>query len=308
MGYLLRLGVSLAVLAALVWIIDAPAAYDRLRSMDLRWIAVAVVCFSLVTLLMARRWQITARRLGASFGFGWAVREYYLSQMVNLCLPGGVLGDAGRAVRTPRGTGGLTHAAHAVMIERLIGQGGVLLVGLFGVALALLPGGVDWPGWLLQALGWGALALCLGGVVLALVARRAGPVQRFGQSLGIAVLDRRVMLPQIALSLAIVLLLIAGFAACAQATGTLLSIEAALTLVPLILTAMMIPLSVGGWGLREGAAAALFPIIGAAPSAGVAAGAAYGLALMIACLPGLLLIPLSAKTAKARAQSVPPLT
>lgn len=289
-GYLLRLGLSLAVLAVLVWIVDAPEALSRLRMMDLRWIAVALVCLTGVTVLMAWRWQITARRLGAAFGLGWAVREYYLAQLVNLCLPGGVLGDAGRALRSPKGAGGLTRAAHAVMIERLVGQAAVLMVGLVGLALTLMQGGVDWPGWLLQGLVWSGVAACVVGAALGQVARRSGALQRFGQSLRIAFLARAAIVPQLALSVAIALLMIAAFAACARATGAALSLEAALTLVPLILTSMMIPVSVGGWGLREGAAAALFPIIGASASAGVAAGAAYGLALMIACLPGVLFL------------------
>ncbi len=102
LGYLVRLALSAACLAALFRVVDAQAAYGRLVAMDLRWMGLAVLCLSIQTVLMAKRWQITARALGASFGLIWAVREYYLSQLVNLCLPGGVLGDAGRALRTPR--------------------------------------------------------------------------------------------------------------------------------------------------------------------------------------------------------------
>ncbi|SFJ13850.1 lysylphosphatidylglycerol synthase transmembrane domain-containing protein [Jannaschia pohangensis] len=294
-GYALRLVVSLAILAGLAWIVDAPEAYARLRGMDLRWLALAVGCFTLVTVLMAWRWRLTAQRLGATFGFGWAVREYYLSQLVNLCLPGGMLGDAGRAWRTPRGGVDLTRAAHAVMIERLAGQVGVLAIGTFGVAWALVPGGVDWPAWLVQGALWVGLVLVLIAVVVGPILRRLGPVAQFRASLEAAFLAPAVVLWQLALSLAIAVLMIVAFWACARATGTAMAGEAALILVPLILTAMMIPVSVGGWGLREGAAAALFPIIGASASAGVAAGAAYGLALMIACLPGVL-VPLRARS------------
>ncbi|MEM6761226.1 MAG: hypothetical protein AAF601_17275 [Pseudomonadota bacterium] len=58
----------------------------------------------------------------------------------------------------------------------------------------------------------------------------------------------------------------------------------------MILIAMLSPLSVGGWGWREGAAAALFPLIGEAPSAGVAAGVAYGATVLVAALPATLII------------------
>lgn len=46
----------------------------------------------------------------------------------------------------------------------------------------------------------------------------------------------------------------------------------------------------GGWGWREGAAAALFPLIGATPSAGIATGVAYGAMMMIAAIPGLFFV------------------
>jgi hypothetical protein len=79
--------------------------------------------------------------------------------------------------------------------------------------------------------------------------------------------------------------LIFGFYACARATGTLIPAEGWATLIPLILSAMLIPLSVGGWGWREGAAAAMFPLIGVSADAGIAAGIAYGSVLLIAVLP-----------------------
>ena len=88
------------------------------------------------------------------------------------------------------------------------------------------------------------------------------------------------------LSLAIVALNLAAFAATARATGTPLTAEASVTLIPLILTAMLIPLSIGGWGWREGAAAALFPLAGAPAGAGLVTGATYGVLILIAALPG----------------------
>jgi hypothetical protein len=60
---------------------------------------------------------------------------------------------------------------------------------------------------------------------------------------------------------------------------------AALVLVPLILAAMLIPLTVGGWGWREGAAAALFPLAGASSVAGVSAGIVFGGAILLSVLP-----------------------
>lgn len=289
-SYALRFGVSLVLLGALLWVVDAARLMERLRGMELRWLAVAVLCLSLSTILMALRWQITSRRLGNPFGLGWAVREYYLAQLANLFLPGGVLGDAGRALRSPRGAAGLEGATHAVMIERLVGQLAILALALVGLTIAVVRGKTEWS-------GAGATAMIIGGSVLAialvLVAffRRVKVVRRFLSSFSVAFVARPVILWQIGLSLMTAGLLIMAFVACAHATGTILGPEAALTIVPMILTAMVVPVSVGGWGLREGAAAALFPLIGATAGAGVAAGAAYGIAMIIATLPGLVCLP-----------------
>jgi uncharacterized membrane protein YbhN (UPF0104 family) len=297
---MLRLLGSLFLLAALLWLVDIDATLLRLRQMDKVWIAVAIGCFSIQTVLMAWRWQITAQRLGAGFGLGIAVREYYLSQLVNLCLPGGVLGDASRALRMSwrdAGDDALLCAAHAVVIERIAGQVAVFILALIGVGLAELRGSIDWPNWMRPAMVYAIPACLVGAVAFGLLWRRSAALRRFGHSVRIAVLSPAILIRQIWLSAVIALLMVAAFAACARATGTILPLAVALGLVPIILTAMILPLSVGGWGLREGAAAALFPLFGATAASGVAAGVAYGLALMIACLPGLLVIPFDRRAA-----------
>ncbi len=84
----------------------------------------------LQVMLSAWRWQLTAGLIGVPLRFGYALREYYLALLVNQLLPGGVLGDAGRAHRhagqaTSRGS-----AWRAVVIERASGQVAVALLTL----------------------------------------------------------------------------------------------------------------------------------------------------------------------------------
>ena len=94
---LLRTGVSLALLALLVWWLDAGALLDRLAGFDPRW-ALAALAISLPQVaLLAFRWRFTAGRLGLDLPFGAALREYYLALFLNQGLPGGVMGDVSRA-------------------------------------------------------------------------------------------------------------------------------------------------------------------------------------------------------------------
>lgn len=287
---------ALAVgLLALLWqAADGPAALASLKAADWRWLALGLAALSLQTVLSALRWQLTARQFGIALGTGHAIREYYLAQVVNQSLPGGMIGDAGRAVRA-RAQAGLLASGQAVVFERLAGQIAMFLtlaVG-FGVTWAL-PGGLDWPAWLAGPL---ALALALG-LALPLLIRGAArlPGATGRAAAGLRATVRRALMSgaalpgQIWLSLGTTLCNLAAFAFCARAVGVDLGPGAVAALVPLILVTMLIPLSISGWGLREGAAAALLPLAGATASGGLAASVAFGLTFAVASLPGIALI------------------
>ncbi len=291
-GPLPRVAISLALVALVLWWTDAGSATARLAQAEPGWLLLAALLLTAQTILMALRWRLTAARLGLGIGRVRAVGEYYLAQAVNVTLPGGVVGDAARAVRS-RAEAGLGTAALAVMLERLAGQVVMLAVALTGFALALVrPGGIGWPD------GTGAIVLAFAAVaLLAPVAlSRLAFLGRIDRALRTALFARAVLPRQAALGLAIAALNLLAFAACARATGTRLGPEAVTTLVPLVLTAMLIPLSIAGWGWREGAAALLFPLAGATAEAGVAASLAFGAVMFAASLPGLLWPALSGST------------
>jgi uncharacterized membrane protein YbhN (UPF0104 family) len=279
---LVKLSVSLVVLALLIWWADSQVVAERLQGADPAWLAIALLTLTALTFLMAKRWQIVATALHIELPYKRAVAEYYISQLVNLVLPGGVVGDVSRAIRI-RHDGDLVRAAQSVAAERLIGQVAIFVLMSFAFALALLiPGGIEWP-----PLVWlGLIALIGAGFVTVVLARGETPTARFLR----LVIDLMRNSYLILNALAVTVLLVFSFYACARGTGTVIPTSAAFTLIPLILSSMLIPLSVGGWGWREGAAAALFPLIGASPSAGIATGIAYGAMMTVAALPALLFL------------------
>ncbi len=275
----IKLLASAALMAAMLWWTDTAEVGARLARADWVWLAVSLVALTLATLSMARRWQLTAQALEIPIGFGAAVREYYLAQLINSVLPGGVLGDVGRAVRVRR-QADLARAGQSVAAERLMGQVAMfalLALGLIGAVL--VPGGIAWPGgvWALLA------ALPVLGAVAVWVARRFEATRSFPGLVWRLIGHRRILMH----ALLGALLLIGGLYAAARATGSVIPPEGLLTVLPLVFCAMLVPLSVGGWGWREGAAAALFPVIGLDANAGVAMGICYGAIMLVSALPGL---------------------
>ncbi len=280
----LNVTVSLGVLGLGIGWADAGAVIDQLRGASVSWLVWAVAALTLVTVLMAKRWQIVARAFDIDIYLARAIAEYYIAQLVNLVLPGGVAGDVTRAVRARHGAD-LSRAARSVATERIMGQ--AVMFGLLGIGLLtawIVPGGITWPSTTWVAVLAGMSVIGVIAVLCVMPPGRADATRRF-----LRLTVRLFAQPHLVLlSLIIAMLLIFSLYACARATGTTIPAAGWLTLVPLILSAMLIPLSVGGWGWREGAAAALFPLIGATPSAGIATGIAYGATMMIAALPGLI--------------------
>ncbi len=287
----MRLAVSLGVLVIVALTVGSEEMLTRLMRADPLWLLAAFLALNVQTLLCAARWRLTAARIGQRIGLLTSVVEYYMAQLINQVVPGGVVGDVGRAART-RHTVGLFLAGQAVALERLSGQLALGVVGLVAITVtAIFPGGLRWPP---------VVGLCILAVLLALFLLRTLTQNRFLRQRvprsianvarvawqALAAPDVRYW--QIVLSFGTAACNIIAFAFCAWATGTDLSIGAAAALVPLILIAMLIPVGVAGWGFREGAAAALFPLVSASAGAGVAASVSFGAMLLAASLPGLL--------------------
>ncbi|KIN71089.1 lysylphosphatidylglycerol synthase transmembrane domain-containing protein [Sulfitobacter guttiformis] len=290
-------------LALLLWhAADGRTALEQMRHVDPRWLVAAAILLSVQTILSAQRWRLTAAQLGLAIPVFSALKEYYLAQIVNQSLPGGVLGDAGRALRS-RGQAGLAVAAQAVVFERVAGQLGLLAVLTCGACAGLLmPTGLNWPDWVGQAVFVGGIAAAFFAASGAL----APIVRRAARQFADAVWAPRVRLQQIVLSVTAALCNVAAFACCAFALGVAMPAVAVAVLVPLILFAMVLPLSVAGWGLREGAAALLFPVMGATAASGLATSIAFGSVFLLTTLPGLLVPLLLTSTAHSKGENNAP--
>ena len=291
--------VTIALFVLLWRFADGADAAQVLLGVNPLFIIAALLALTLHTVLAAERWRLTAGALGLPLGRWHALREYYLAQLVNSTVPGGVVGDASRAVRS-RGQAGLTVAAQAVVVERFAGQVAVIATMVVAIAVTtLVPGGLDWPAWML-GLAAAITAGCLVGLGLLLAATRlpgrVGPrLTELSRTAAIALVGRRVVLKQVALSAGTTACILAAFAFCALAVGLSLPVAAILTLVPLILLTTLIPITISGWGLREGAAAALLPLAGATTSASLAASVAFGLVGLVAVLPGAAVVWMSSR-------------
>lgn len=283
---LLRLAVG-AIVLWLLWRQLGGAPFRAgLRAVSWPAVAAAVTLTGLTTVCSAWRWRVVSRALGVELELRAAVGAYYRSLFLNSVLFGGILGDVHRAVSQGRRAGHVALGMRAVAWERLFGQ--VVQAALTALVLLVLPSPVR-PALpyvlagLAGALGCAALVLRgaenRGGSQLARTARAVR------SDLRISLSARHVW----RLVLASVLVVVghsATFLVAARVAGSSATLAELVPLLMLVQVAMVIPLSIGGWGLREGAAAWAFGAAGLGAATGVTVATLYAVLMLAAVSPG----------------------
>jgi uncharacterized membrane protein YbhN (UPF0104 family) len=284
---LLRVAAGVAVLWFLARQVGAAPFGDGLRAVTWQAVVVSATLAALTSACCAWRWRVVARALGVDIGLLAAIGAYYRSLFLNSVLPGGVLGDVHRAVTHGRRAGDVVLGLRAVAWERLWGQ--VIQAVVTAVVLLTQPSPVRAALPYVLAVVAG-VAGCAALVVMRtarhgrpLLARAARTVSADLRS-GLLASD---VWPRLTLASVLV---VAGhtvtFVIAARVAGCTAPLGELVALLMVVQTASVIPLSIGGWGLREGAAAWVFAAAGLGAAAGVTVATLYAVLMLIAVTPG----------------------
>jgi Lysylphosphatidylglycerol synthase TM region len=283
---LLRPAVAVAVLWFLWRRVGAAPFAAGFRAVTWPAVVAAVTLTALTTACSAWRWRIVARALGVGIGMPSAVGAYYRSLFLNSVLAGGVLGDVHRAVRHGRRAGDVLRGLRAVGWERLCGQ--VIQAVVAAVLLLALPSPAR-PALPYVLAGLVGVTGCA--VLVVRGAARHGRPQ-LARTAGAVCGDLRCLLapdvwPQLAVTSVLV---VAGhtatFVVAARVAGCTSPLGELVALLMVVQTAVVIPLSIGGWGLREGAAAWAFAAVGLGAATGVTVTSLYAVLMLAAVAPG----------------------
>jgi hypothetical protein len=270
--------VGAALLAAVVaWVGTAPFV-DGVRALDLATLALGLALGVVVTAASAWRWRLVAHGLGLELPVGAAIAACYRSQLINMVLPGGVLGDVLRGIDTGRTAGDTPRGLRTVAWERAAGQ--LVQAAVVVVALLALPSPFRST---LPAVLVG-LAVVVGTVVALGPAR---PVLRAD----LGGIRRPQVWPGVLLaSVVAVAGLATTYVVAARAVGVTAPVTTLLPVALLVLVAAAVPANLAGWGPREGVAAWAFAAAGLGAADGVATSVAFGVVVLVAALPGALVL------------------
>lgn len=127
-----RIAITLGILAYVLRGIDLGQAVTALRQFSGIWIEETLLLIAIDRLLMLWRWSILIKA-GITRPPTSLVRIFFVSSFLGSFLPAGVGGDAARAYRVGRQSGELSAAVASVVVDRWLGLMAVGLAGCAGV-------------------------------------------------------------------------------------------------------------------------------------------------------------------------------
>jgi uncharacterized protein (TIRG00374 family) len=268
--FVLKTLVSVVLLTLVLTRVDLSKALAGLNDISFSFIVFALALYTGCQWLSCLRWQVILRATGYHVGLVALLRSYFAGMFLNVFLPGALGGDVYRIYRLGRQTGDAEASLVSVFLERFTGLGALTLLALLGlpVSFGLL------GSWDIQLLFMACLAVLVAGVLLmanrtlfslaepwlcrlclsGLVARLA----RIQDLLRVFTRRRWALFQSVGISLGLQLAIVTYHYLIARQLHIAISFLEMLVFIPIVAVITLLPVSLGGLGVKEGLWVLLF--------------------------------------------------
>jgi glycosyltransferase 2 family protein len=281
----IQIALTVVLLVALARVLDPAKLRQLLQAANPVWLTVGFIILTAQQIIAAERWRLVVVALSAPQYRMWFYLFWQgLSMLCSMVLPSIIGADLVRTYalsgRTPIGT-----VVRIVLIDRALGL--LALATLVIVSVLVLPGFFSAQPLLLLSV---AIAVC--GPATYLVLTRLVPRLRGTQRLVLAARELGLDLKRtvegkgstrvILISLSLHLLSVFAFLALGNAIGMPeVDFVHYLAIVSCALLVTIIPISIGGWGIRESALVIGFGLVSVEPERAFTLSATFGLLVML---------------------------
>lgn len=306
-GTLLKVAATVALFVFIFSRVDIKELASKLAPGD---IALALVCgagvLSVQAVIIAVRLAICVRMFGYRIDTtsSWIACQY--SGFFSHTPISFVGGDAMRVWYLTRSGVPMHDAAKSVIIDRALGFMGmmVLVAATVPAFYFVIKDPAMWGGLLVLAtIGFGATVTFLALGRLRFPGHRTGILARVAEY---STVSRQLILhpreSAQAFGLAVLMNLLNPLAIwlMARAYDDSISLYAAAVASPIVFLISMIPISVAGWGVREGAFVVVFGLFGASAATSLTVSISFGVAFLLAYIPGAVLFLLRRRSGSRR--------
>ncbi|MEH1839640.1 MAG: lysylphosphatidylglycerol synthase transmembrane domain-containing protein [Nostoc sp.] len=266
--------ISIGLIVLIFTHIDINQTWKQFQTLSLPFVAFALIYYTGCQWLSCWRWLVVLHSTGHSVPMISLLKSYFAGMFLNIFLPGSFGGDAYRVYRLTKETKDSEAALVSVFLERFTG-----LFALSALAILGLPPAVKVVGrWDIILLFFGCVISLVGGVFLIVspqLLKLAEPwLQKLHlQNLGVRFAKIQMLLRQfvqhrqalglsICLSFLLMLAIVYYHYLIAQQLKIPISYLELLVFIPIIAVITLIPISLGGLGVKEGLWIYLFNRIG----------------------------------------------
>ncbi len=290
---LLKVLISVMLIAWLLSTIDGAALAEGLSQATVHGLVLVFLILLALTAVQARRWVIVANAADIKLPFRAAWSIVLVGSFFNQTFPSSIGGDAARVWRLHRAGVRVGLSIQTVFLDRLVALLALLLIVVGG-----LPALMGWIGD--QPIRWAVPFLLLFGfsafaglllietpLLQRLLGRfRTAQVVALGRGAHAVFLRLACILPSLALSFFIHGVVCGSIFLIGRDIGLTITYWQMLVLFPPVLLLSMVPFSIAGWGVREGAMITAMGLIGVPPAAAFTVSVLYGIIMVAVGLAG----------------------
>ena len=237
--------------------------------------------------LSAYRWMYISSKNGSEMNFLYCLKFYYISTFINNILPGGVVGDIYRAYSARESDNNLINLSKSVqgiVFERLSGQ--IMMFFIFLISLTFF--------FLINAkyvaFLFTVVPVLLITFIIYIVVRKIYFNKISSNEIVInfrKIFSGKIFWNHTIISFFVVLSYIVIYIISAEALGLSIDYFTFFVFTPIVLFSMTLPVSIGGWGVREGTALLIAFLLGLSASSSISVAVMYGILNLFCPLPGL---------------------
>ena len=293
-SFILKLALSAGLIALVIDRTDVEQVLEVGRGINLSAAGAALGLIFLQIPVLSSRWRLVAQRLGSDIGILDALRLTWVGLFFNNFLPGAIGGDLVRAWLLRHFTIGLSESLASVFVDRV--SAFIVILILIATFLPYLAG-QDLPSALVVSL---TLALVISGILFAAIAlaitfwpKRAPAYLRALSStvdvvrIGVRASNSLLIVLRLLFSALVVHgITISAVFMIARGIGANIAFVDIMIVVPIVMLILTIPISLAGWGVREGAMVLLLGVSGVSGAEAAVISVGWGLALLISSIPG----------------------
>ena len=289
---LLKVLVSFGLITFLFNQVNFKEIISILKNVDIEMIIYAMILLTIQIFIANMRWQLVLKCQKVELGYNKTLHFLWSGIFFNQVMPSSVGGDVIRGYYLKKQGMTLERATLGVLMDRLFGVLGLVLLVIATLPLLfeLVNDSIARAGVLFIALGFSCALLLIfftdklpGNFAHLRVIRGIYSLSEGGRNCisegykGIIIIVISILIHLI--SVIVVMTISTGLGLSVDWIGFLL-------MIPLVTLMMVVPISIAGWGVREGAMVVGFGYLGVTSEVALALSILYGLSILLIALPG----------------------